>query len=111
MDSDFNFYGFNYNFNNIIIMQVITEGWPDDGKEEVLLDEIICKYVQNADCTESSDNVQEIVLSSRDGGGGKFINISTNSWSITGDNIDRELIPLLKDFKARMNYVENSDNT
>lgn len=92
-------------------LKIITDEWPEDGKNEVLLDEIICKYVQNGDCTENSDNVQEIVLSSRDGGGGKFINISTNSWSITGDNIETELTPLFEDFKARMNYVKNSDNT
>ena len=69
---------------------------------KVLLEEITCRYVQDADCTEDQDNPQEIVLSSRDGGGGKFINISTKSWSITGDNFEEEIVPLLKDFKERM---------
>lgn len=84
-------------------MKIITEGWPDTGKDEVLLDEITCRYLQEADCTEDKEEPQEIILSSRDGGGGKFINIQTKSWSITGNNFEEEIIPLLKDFKHRMN--------
>ena len=86
-------------------MKIITEGWPDSNKEQVLLDEITCKYVQEADCTEDKDEPQEIILSSRDGGGGKFINIQTKSWSITGGDFEKEIIPLLKDFKARIGRV------
>lgn len=84
-------------------MEIITEGWPESGKEQILLDEITCKYLQDADCTENQDEPQEIILSSRDGGGGKFINIQTKSWSITGEDFEKEIIPLLNDFKARMN--------
>ena len=83
-------------------MEIITEGWPESGKEQVLLEKITCKYLQDADCTEDQDEPQEIILSSRDGGGGKFINIQTKSWSITGDDFEKEIIPLLRDFKHRM---------
>ena len=83
-------------------MEIITEGWPESGKEQVLLEQITCKYLQDADCTEDQDEPQEIILSSRDGGGGKFINIQTKSWSITGDDFEKEIIPLLRDFKHRM---------
>ena len=85
-------------------MEIITEGWPSgkEGKEQVLLDEITCKYIQEADCTEDKDEPQEIILSSRDGGGGKFINIKTESWSINGTNLEDDLIPLIEDFKKRM---------
>ena len=83
-------------------MEIITDGWRNPGKEQVLLDEITCKYIQEADCTENQDEPQEIILSSRDGGGGKFINIQTKSWSITGEDFEKEIIPLLSDFKARM---------
>lgn len=83
-------------------MEIITEGWPESGKEQVLLEEITCKYLQDADCTEDQDEPQEIIISSRDGGGGKFINIQTKSWSITGDDFEKEIIPLLRDFKHRM---------
>lgn len=85
-------------------MEIITEGWPDPGKEQVLLDEITCKYIQSPDCTEDRDGEsQEIILSSRDGGGGKFIHIKTDGWSICGDNLGMDLIPLIEDFKHRMN--------
>ena len=84
-------------------MEIITNGWPDPAKEQVLLDEVICKYIQEADCTENQDEPQEIILSSRDGGGGKFINIQTKSWSITGEDFEKEIVPLLNDFKHRMN--------
>ena len=83
-------------------MEIITEGWPNENKEQVLLEEITCKYLQEADCTENRDEPQQITLSSRDGGGGKFINIQTKSWSITGDAFERELIPIFNDFKKRM---------
>lgn len=83
-------------------MEVITNGWPDESRDQVLLEEITCKYLQPADCTENQDEVQTITISSRDGGGGKFINFKTESWSITGDDFKKELIPLFEDFKSRM---------
>ena len=83
-------------------LEIITDGWPDERKNQVLLTEITCKYLQEADCTENQDEPQEIILSSRDGGGGKFINIQTKSWSITGDDFGKELTPLFEDFKKRM---------
>ena len=86
-------------------MEVIVDGYPKEGKDQVLLDEITCKYIQDADCTEDQDEPQEIILSSRDGGGGKFINIKTESWSINGDNLEEDLIPLINDFKRRMSKL------
>lgn len=91
-------------------MKVINDGWPKDGTEEVLLESIVCTYVQNADNTEDQDIPQEIIISSRDGGGGKYINFSTKSWSITGDNFEEELLPLFQDFKSRMNYESPSNS-
>jgi hypothetical protein len=86
-------------------MEVIVDGWPKEGKDQVLLEEVTCKYVQENDCTENRDDVQEITISSRDGGGGKFINFKTESWSITGDNFEEELLPLFKDFKKRISKL------
>lgn len=84
-------------------MEILTNGWPDEGKDQVLLDEIVCTYIQEPDCTEDREGEpQSITLSSRDGGGGKFINIQTKSWSITGDNFEEEILPLLNDFKKRI---------
>lgn len=82
-------------------MQIITEGFPEG--DQVLVDEISIKYYQEPDCTEDRNgDGQEIILSTRDGGGGKFINIKTKSWSITGNKPEEELLPLINDFKKRM---------
>ena len=89
-------------------VSIITDGYPEDN--QIMLDEITCKYVQNPDCTEDKEGeFQEIILSSRDGGGGKFININTKNWSISGDDKFEELITVLKDFKKRMD--ETFSNT
>lgn len=89
--------------------EIITDGFPKDGSEQILLEEVTCKYVQNADCTENRDDVQEIVLSTRDGGGGKFININTKNWSISGIE---DLCKLIKDFEQRVGINhENISNT
>ena len=80
--------------------EIITKGWPDDN--QVLLDSITCNYIQNLDNTESrgndDDDCQELILSTRDGGGGKYINIKTNSWSI---NSPEDFLTVLNDFKNR----------
>lgn len=82
-------------------IKIITDGYPEDN--QILLEEISCTYIQNPDCTEDREgDFQSITLSSRDGGGGKFIHIKTNGWSICGDNLEYDLIPLIKDFKHRM---------
>ena len=79
---------------------IITKGWPND--DQVLLDSITCTYIQNPDNTESrindDDVCQELILSTRDGGGGKYINIKTNSWSI---NSPEDFLTILNDFKNR----------
>ena len=80
--------------------EIITKDWPDDN--QVLLDSITCTYIQNPDNTESKGNdddvCQELILSTRDGGGGKYINIKTNSWSI---NSPEDFLTILNDFKNR----------
>ena len=79
---------------------IITKGWPND--DQVLLDSITCTYIQNPDNTENRGNdddvCQELILSTRDGGGGKYINIKTNSWSI---NSPEDFLTILNDFKNR----------
>ena len=105
-----------YSFDIYIIyiiflcMEIITKGWPKG--EQIFLDEITCTYLQEVDCTEDRNGEpQSIILSSRDGGGGKFINIKTNGWSISGDNLEEDLIPLIEDFKHRMNDVSFISNS
>ena len=83
-------------------MKIITENFPED--EEVLLEEISMTYYQNPDCTEDRDgDGQTIVITTRDGGGGKFLNIKTTGWSISDE---KELDLLIKDFRKRAGIEE-----
>ncbi len=86
-------------------MEVITTGWPDDN--QVLLSDIKMTYIQNPDCTENRDgDPQELIISTRDNGVAKFINISTNNWSI--DDI-QDLEYVINDFKRRIDYDKQKD--
>lgn len=83
-------------------MKIITNGFPEG--EEVLLDKITMTYYQEPDCTEDRDgDGQTITLSTRDGGGGKFIHIKTDGWSISDE---KEVDKLIKDFKERCGINE-----
>ena len=85
--------------------KIITKGWlKEDGTDEVLLDEITCTYLQNADCTEDSDEPQVIEISTRNNGAARFINIKTENWSIGNIN---ELIEIIKDFSKRAGLNQN----
>ena len=67
------------------------------------VDEVTIKYVQNEDCTRNMEDCQEIILSTRDGGGGRFINIKTESWSISDI---KELEEIINDFKIRAGVTD-----
>jgi hypothetical protein len=102
---DSNIISYYISFSNVNIKnmdRIITNGWPEDN--EILLDEVSCTYVQNPDCTEDRDgNGQTLEISSRDGGGGKFIHIKTDGWSISDET---DLDTLIKDFKFRAGINE-----
>ena len=86
-------------------MNIINDGFPEDN--EILLDEISITYVQDNDCTESRDGEpQSITLSTRDGGGGKFLHIKTTGWSVSDSD---DLVKLINDFTKR--YAEASDKS
>jgi len=70
---------------------------------QVAVDEVSISYVQNSDCTESNDEVQEIKLSARNNGVGRFVNIKTDNWSIDSPN---DLVKLVNDFKDRAGIKE-----
>lgn len=78
-------------------VKLINEGYSNTN--EILIDTITVKYFQENDCTEDrGDNSkgQTLIIESRDGGGGKFLHLKTEGWSI--DN-ETELIPIIKHFK------------
>lgn len=77
-------------------INLINTGYPDTN--EVLVDTITVKYFQENDCTEDrGDNSegQTLIIESRDGGGGKFLHLKTEGWSISDES---ELIPIIKHF-------------
>ncbi len=82
-------------------IKIITDGYYEN--ETVLLDEVTCTYVQDPDNTEDRDGDPQVIkLSTRDGGGGKYIHIETTGWSIS-DIDDLEVI--INDFKKRFNDI------
>ena len=88
-------------------VNIITNGWPDSQKNEILLDSIQMIYVQNGDCTEDKDTVQELTIRTRDNGVTKFLNLETKNWSI--DDTD-SLVAIINDFKKRINYEDSGDS-
>ena len=82
-------------------IKIITDGYYEG--EKVFLDEVTCAYVQEPDNTEDREGEpQTMKLSTRDGGGGKYIHIETTGWSIS-DVDDLEVI--INDFKKRFNDI------
>lgn len=82
-------------------MKIITD--PDEydwNGEDIFLEEITMKYIQSPDCTENRDgDSHELIISTRDGGGGKFLNLKTDNWSISGIE-DLKLV--INDFNKRI---------
>lgn len=71
-----------------------------DTNEYIGIQEVKVTYVQEPDCTEDRDgDFQEITLSTREGGGGFFLNIKTDNWSV---DLDKGLTTLIEDFKSRI---------
>lgn len=75
--------------------------------DEVYFDDVTVKYYQNNDCTEESDMIQELCISSRNNGCGRFIHIKTDGWSIDNPN---DLIKIIKDFYKRADIETEEDN-
>lgn len=65
---------------------------------DIGIDEVQITYIQNADCTEDNDDVQSITLVARNNGIARFVNIKTESWSISHAG---EMENLILDFERR----------
>lgn len=80
-------------------------------RDNILVEKVSVTYSQHPDCTEDSEDYQTIVIESRDGGGGSFPNIKTESWSFSDI---KEFAALLDDFNKRLQivteYNEKSDS-
>ena len=81
-------------------IKIITDGFPKD--DEVLIDEISMTYVQNPDCTEDrDDDWQKFILTTRDNGVAKFLNLKAENWSF--DDTE-DIVAVIEDFKKRIGY-------
>ena len=68
--------------------------------DNVFVDDVTISYCQSTDCSgdDGEETVQVITVSSRNNGVARFINIKTDSWSISDIS---ELQGLIEDFKKR----------
>lgn len=82
-------------------MEFINDGFPEG--RQILVEKISVNYLQPNDSTESDEEGQSIELETRNAGGGIFIHMKTNGWSIDSEE---ELLELVKDFKNRANINE-----
>lgn len=78
-----------------------------DVLEGVYFDDVSVTYCQNEDCTQNMDEVQTLTISSRNNGIGRFINIKTESWSISDFD---ELKEVLEDFIKRAEIEFKKDD-
>lgn len=80
-----------------------------DYENYVGIEEMSITYVQEPDCTEDRDgDYQRMTISVRDGGGGFFLHLKTEGWSIDDtDSIDE----IINDFKSRLNYGKETESS
>lgn len=67
--------------------------------EQIGIDDVTIQYVQKNDCTEE-EGVQTLIVSTRNNGIARFINIKTGEEGYSIDNPE-ELVQIINDFKKR----------
>lgn len=83
--------------------KITMNSFPQNDNE-IALGKITAEYIQDLDCCQTEDSAgdccQTLIVSTDDGGGGKFIRFNTGSagWSV--DNPE-EILDILKDFQNR----------
>lgn len=70
----------------------------DEGGLSTELYSVVCEYVQDADCADSSGAVQILKIWTENNGIENFVCFSTDRWAIT--DVD-ELVRIFKDFGGR----------
>lgn len=87
---------------NIIPIEDYDFEHPGNDGMDVAIEEVTIRYVQPMDTSgvENINDTQELVISTRDTGSGRFLNIKTESWSIESAE---EMMNIINDFKRRAN--------
>jgi hypothetical protein len=78
-------------------VEIIKESWPKNN--QVLIEQMSITYLQPNDCCEASEEGQALTISIRDGGGGPFLHIKTEGWSIDSSE---DISKLIEDFNSRL---------
>lgn len=79
-----------------------------DEDDVVVVDEVSVTYTQKPDCTEDGGGEwQELKVTSRNNGVGRFMNISTQNWSV-GDT--EEIRKVLEDFCHRAGIEKEKED-
>ena len=76
----------------------IEYGFPT-AENEVTINEISAKYVQEKDGCDGGDDLQELSIITQDAGGGVYYVIETQRWAF---NDVEELVAVIEDFKNRL---------
>ena len=77
-------------------MKIETKEYPDDNKDEIVMNEIKVNYSQSNEITNGVDD--NLKLSIYHQGGGFYFVMKTKRWAF--NNVD-ELIEIVNDFKSK----------
>ena len=93
-------------------MEIVIKSFEDmdftkETEGKVYVDDVSVTYCQDGDCTENSDDVQTLTVSSRNNGMARFFNLKTDNWSIS--DID-EIKYIIDDFKKRAGITDKEFN-
>lgn len=80
----------------------IVAGEIEYKDDEVYLSDLGLTYVQNGDCVQGSDDVQELKIFTENGGVGDYLILQTERWAI--DDVD-DIIKILEHFKKLQEHV------
>lgn len=85
-----------------ILMKIVIDDFVKENTDDIGLASLKAEYIQNPDNTEGHDaEFQKLLLETRNGGGGHYLHIVTEGWSIDFDQLD-SFLELLKDFRDRL---------
>ena len=84
---------------NLSILPFENDNRYDD--DNIFIDDASITYCQSSDCSgeDGEESVQQITITTRNNGCARFINIKTDSWSISDIS---ELKKIIEDFEKRV---------
>lgn len=91
-------------------MKIVIDDYVKENTEDIGLASLKAEYIQNPDNTEGHDaEFQKLLLETRNGGGGHYLHIVTEGWSIDFNQLE-DFLKILKDFKDKL-YLKGNEYT